>query len=59
MKFKERPVAVGSMISFKTSAPSGHFDAHRVARVLYKAALGALIFMDSNIRYKCNVELCR
>jgi len=41
-EFKEEPVIGGLRISFTASAPGGHFDAHRIARVLYKAALGEL-----------------
>ena len=40
----------GRRISFNTSARSGHFDAHRVARVLYKAALGEVALALGNDR---------
>ena len=49
-KFKEEPMPGGRRISFNTSAPSGHFDAHRVARVLYKAALGEVALALGNDR---------
>ena len=37
-EFEERPVLGGHLISYKTTAPSGHFNAHKVARMLYKSS---------------------